>query len=155
MWGDSMKRKHISLKTKLAAALCSIVKEVDGKLVPVVPREMAKQLSAGEIISMFEWHHVVYHAIGGSDHHSNLDPLLTAEHREITARKDIPGIAKTKRVARKHGAHTAVMERKISVAPIVAKDETKRSRKWATRAMPGSKASGLRKRMSGKVEKRA
>ena len=150
-----MKRQHISLKTKLAAALCSIVREVDGKLVPVVPREMAKQLSAGEILSMFDWNHIVYHAIGGSDHHSNLEPMLTAEHRAVTAKKDIPRIAKTKRVAKKQAAHTAAMEAKISVAPIVAKDETKRSRKWATRAMPGSKSSGLRKRMNGKVEKRA
>lgn len=62
---------------------------------------------------------------------SNRYPAHKACHRRETAERDLPQIAKAKRrLARHIGAY--------------------RSR----RPMPGSKASGLRKRMDGTVERR-
>lgn len=148
-------RKHISLTTKLASALCSIVREVDGKLVPVIPRDKAKHLTAGEIITMFEWNHIVHHAIGGSDHPSNIEPLLAHEHRAITAARDIPQIAKTKRIAKRHRAHETAVGAKISDAPVVAKTaRSGHNHSWRSRPFATSRAGTWKKKMDGSVERR-
>lgn len=148
------KREYIPSPTKIASALLAAVHEVDGKLVPIIPREIAANLSAGEIISMVDWNHIVPHAIGGSDHPSNLEPMLRPEHRRRTAKIDVPQIAKTKRIARKHEAHGNTILAKISLEDRVAKDDTKPKRKWQQRPMPGTKASGVKKKFSGEVQKR-
>ena len=69
--------------------------------------------------------------MGGEDEDSNRAPAHYRCHRTLTATQDIPQIAKAKRrEARNIGAHRS------------------------SRPMPGSRASGLRKRMDGTVEKR-
>lgn len=95
-------RRHISLTTKLAAALLTIRRpNENGDLVPVIPHEEAKRLTAEEIISRFEFQHgPIPHAFDGPAVHWNLEPLPKAEHREITAKIDIPRIAKAKRIGK-------------------------------------------------------
>lgn len=88
-------RKHISLKVKLAAALL--------KAYPAIPHEEAKKLTADQIIARFHFDHwPIPHAHGGPDEPWNLVPLPVDEHRHKTAKKDVPQIAKTKRITREH-----------------------------------------------------
>jgi hypothetical protein len=95
-----MSRKPISLKTKLASALLTMLRpDETGKLVPIIPHEHAKQMSDEQIISLFQFdHYPIPHAHGGPDESWNLEPRLIAEHRIKTATKDVPIIAKTKRI---------------------------------------------------------
>jgi 5-methylcytosine-specific restriction endonuclease McrA len=79
----------------------------------------------------WEVSHAVPLEMGGADEIQNMFPAHKKCHRKHTSEVDIPMIAKAKRREARHiGAH--------------------RSR----RPMPGSKASGLRKRMDGTVERR-
>jgi len=68
--------------------------------------------------------------MGGADEGDNLKPAHRRCHRHHTATVDVPVIRKTQRKEAKHlGARKSA------------------------RPIPGSKASGIRKRMSGKVER--
>lgn len=111
-----MKRAHISLKTKLAAALLQMKRYVgDGEWVNIIPHEEAKTLTADQIISRFHFnHHPIPHAHGGPDEPWNLDPEPVERHREITAKIDIPRIAKAKRVARAHAEHQSAVASKAT-----------------------------------------
>lgn len=95
-----MTRKAISLKTKLCAALCQMLRpDETGKLVPIIPHEDALRLSEDQILSLFQWdHYPIRKEAGGADAHYNLQPLLIVEHRTKTATVDQPQIAKIKRV---------------------------------------------------------
>lgn len=86
-------RKHVGLKTKLAAALRELAE---------IPMDDARLMTADQVLSLFQWDHTIYHADGGSDEHYNLTPLLIKQHREKTAKVDVPQIAKTKRITRAH-----------------------------------------------------
>jgi hypothetical protein len=99
-----MKRGHISLKTKLAAALLQMRRATpDGRWVLIIPHEEAKRMTADAIIALFQFDHwPILHTDGGPDEPWNLDPRLRPEHAEKTAKKDIPQIAKTKRITREH-----------------------------------------------------
>lgn len=89
-------RKHISLKVKLAAALLKLGH---------VPFSQAQRMTADQIIALYDFnHHPIPHAQGGPDEPWNLDPMLRPEHREVTAKKDIPQISKTKRISKEHEA---------------------------------------------------
>ena len=106
------KRAHISLKTKLAATLLQLGEVVarDGGSIawePFVPYEHAKQMTADQIISLYEFHHNIRHAEDGSIHFSNLEPMLRSAHRKRTAEIDVPAIAKGKRIRRKEDEHKA------------------------------------------------
>ena len=95
------------MEVRLAAALLAITRfrlTPDGMFHdPVIPHDVAKQLTAKQIIRRFHFdHYPVPHAHGGSDHPSNLTPLPVIDHRTKTAKIDIPMIAKTKRVAAAH-----------------------------------------------------
>lgn len=116
-----MARGYISLKTKLASALLTIVRpNAEGKLEPVIPHEEAKGLSADEVISRFDFHHYpIPHAHGGPDEHWNLEPMPRSLHREITAKIDIPRIAKTKRLSKSQEE----FRRKVMEKPCGAKRE--------------------------------
>lgn len=95
-------RKHISIKTKLAAALCQMLRPDEaGNLVPIIPHDEARKMTAEQVISRFEWnHHPIPHAFGGPSEHWNLDPEPKEHHRKITAEVDIPRIAKAKRISK-------------------------------------------------------
>lgn len=85
------KRGYISLKAKLAAALRELAK---------IPHAHAEQMTEDMVLSLFDWHHIVYHADSANDEHYNLEPMLIRAHRERTAKIDVPQIAKTKRITR-------------------------------------------------------
>ena len=98
------RRAHVSLKTKLAAALAC--------LLPGAERDVyrAGKLPADAIIRLFQFDHIVLHAppFNGSDEWHNLDPKLTLVHRE-KSRRDTAIVAKTKRlVARQAVARPGV-----------------------------------------------
>lgn len=100
-----MKRKHISLKTKLAAALCQMRHEVDGKWELILTHAEAAALGEDQVLSLFAWDHdPIPHAEGGLDVHWNLEPKLIAQHRTKTRTIDVPGIAKRKSVSKAHEA---------------------------------------------------
>lgn len=95
------RRGYVSLKTKLAAALCQMMHEVDGKLELIITHAEARELSEDQILSLFQWDHsVTPHAEDGEDCHWNLEPKLIVPHRIKTKTVDVPGIAKRKRVAK-------------------------------------------------------
>lgn len=136
------RRAHIPLKTKLAAALCHMLRaDENGNLVRIIPHEEAKRLSEEQIISRFHFDHdPIPHAHGGPDAHWNLPPKLAAEHREKTARNDIPAIAKSRRVVKAEAQHQARMAAKASGDPVIEKPR----KKWASRPFP--KGRGFQKR---------
>lgn len=101
--GVAVKRHHVSLKTKLAAALCQMMHDVDGRLELIFTHEEAKQLSEDQILSLFNWDHdPIPHAEGGEDAHYNIVPKLIVPHRIKTRMQDVPRIAKNKRISREH-----------------------------------------------------
>lgn len=93
-------RKHIGLKTKLAAAL----RELAG-----IPYDHAKLMSEDHIISLFHFDHTIYHSQDGADAHYNLTPMLIEAHRVKTRTVDVPQIAKTKRISKKQEEFRALM----------------------------------------------
>ena len=100
-------RAHINLKTKLASALCQMVRydEEQAAFVRIIPHEQAKTLTEDQILARFEFHHdPIPKAHDGPDVHWNLTPLPKAKHREITAKIDIPRIAKGKRLSKQQNA---------------------------------------------------
>lgn len=103
------KRGHINLTTKLAAALLTMKRpDENGVLVPFISHEHAKLMSDEQIISLFNFDHcVVPKAHDGPDEAWNLEPLPIMEHRVKTATKDIPQIAKTKRLSAAHAEFCA------------------------------------------------
>ena len=153
-----MKRKPPTLSEKLAAALMqlSTYVERDGKmvLVPLVDREAIKAIddpakAADAVLAMFETDHdPIPVALGGTNHPANLTHRIKAGHRHKTAKKDVPAIAKVKRLS---------ADAEVFRAKILAKasgSATNRPTSWPSRPMPGTKASGQCKRMNGKVEAR-
>ena len=90
--------------------------------------------------------------------------LCDACHRNWTYgtrlhRGDIQNIAKSKRLEKADAARTkkvgACPEAVLARDPMAAQVQTRFKQKWQkSQAMPGSKASGLKKKMSGKVERR-
>jgi hypothetical protein len=127
-----MSRKAIGLRTKLASALLQMLRpNGDGTFARIIPHEHAKLMSDEQIISLFHFdHYPIPHAHGGPDEAWNLDPLPIAEHRNKTRVADIPAIAKSKRIR----------ERSMGI-------------KRTSRPLAGTRASGLRKRMNGNVER--
>lgn len=126
-----MKRRAPTLKQKLAATLLTIVRpDAEGVLRPVIPMHEAKGMTPQQIISRFEFDHVVFHVWGGPCDPWNLVPRPVAEHREKTKR-DAGEIAKVRRGLKKRSG-------------------TKRK----SRAIPGSRDSGWKKPMRGPAERR-
>jgi hypothetical protein len=96
------KRAHIPDRVKLASALLQMLRPNDaGQLVPVIPHDHARLMTADQIISLFQFdHHPILKSDGGPDEPWNLDPRPIREHREKTAKVDVPQIAKTRRVVK-------------------------------------------------------
>jgi 5-methylcytosine-specific restriction protein A len=88
--------------------------------------------SARLFVGKFQYDHIIPTAVGGPPTLENCRVACTACHGKKTATVDVPAIAKSERIKRKNiGAKTK-----------------------SGRPMPGTKASGLRKRMDGSVERR-
>lgn len=97
-------KAHISLRQKLASALAHLMVEVDGKLERAIPHEDARKMTAEDIISLYNFDHNIFEAIGGPAEHWNLTPRFIAEHRRKTAKHDLPAIAKSDRLSADHVA---------------------------------------------------
>ena len=143
-------RKRPTLTEKLAATLCQMVRfDEAGRAVPVIPHEEAKRMTPAGVLRLFDFDHaVVPHAEGGGNEHWNLVPRLRDEHREKTAKVDVPRIAKNKRLRASQAAFTEVMEAKAGRA------ETPATKPRGGRPMPGSKASQFKRKFDGRVERR-
>ena len=159
----TQKRKPPSLSEKLAAALLHLDAlrcQVDPALAACIERERAKQMTPKQIAQHYQWDHSpIPHAWDGSTHPTNLNPIPVKHHREKTAKKDVPVIAKAKRAGKKHALHQSAMQAKTAPEPPEPIMETVKPRwkdKWSKSApMPGTKASGVKKSMSGKVSRRS
>lgn len=127
-----------------------------------IPHEHRVLMTAEQVMSLVHPDHdPVPHAHGGPDLHFNLTIRPIMEHRRKTAEKDIPQIAKTRRIQRARAQHAAVMAAKNGdpgqiAAALEPLADPKRARPKAQikgRPLPGTKASGVRKRMNGNVER--
>lgn len=150
------RRRRLTLTERYASVILDLKR---GNGTPFIERERAKHLTAGEIVEEFEariqFDHVVPVAIDGSNHPTNVTAMETARHREKTSRRDIPQIAKSKRIARSRARHETAMAGKANHAPGVAKMNAKARSVWPTqRAMAGSRSNSLKKKLNGRVEQR-
>ncbi len=84
-----MKRAHISLKTKLASAICALLK---------IPHDHAKLMTEDQVLSLAHWHHNILHAHGGPDTHWNIEPKAILAHRDHTSKVDRPAADRTRRL---------------------------------------------------------
>jgi hypothetical protein len=120
---------------------------------PIIPRDRAKGMTADQIVAEFEAitqnDHITPRAMGGSDHVSNMQPLLEGEHA-VKTKGDVKNIAKTRRITPRQEAFRRAM---LAKAGQVEGDEPQR-RKKKGRPMPGSRDSPFRKKINGSVERR-
>lgn len=134
-----MGRSYIPLKTKLASALCQMLRpNEDGKFERIVSYEDSKKLSEDQILSLFHWHHNILHAHNGLDSHWNIEPVPILEHRRDTAKRDIPAVAKVRRLTPKQEE----FRRKVLEKPC----GQKRVRKWGKRKIHWSKKKSCKSR---------
>mgnify|MGYP001596131007 CR=1 FL=1 len=97
------KRAHITLKTKLAAAICQLF---------AIPHNDAKAMSEAQILSLVAWdHYPILHAHGGPDVHWNLMARLILSHRE-KSKTDTTTVAKVRRIEDQWAAFTRRMAEK-------------------------------------------
>lgn len=143
------KRDHISLTTKLAAVLLEMkVADENGQLVPLIDREMAKNMTAAQVISLWQFdHYPVPKALGGSDHPTNLVARPIMEHRTKTAKIDVPAIAKSARISASHED----FKRRLLAKATGAETEEAPKRKAL---IAGSRGTPFRKKINGRVERR-
>jgi hypothetical protein len=136
------KRKHIPLKTKLAAALACMLP--DG--IETIARH--GNWTENDILAMFEWDHIVLHSWGGGDEWFNLHPMMKAEHR-AKSRLDTKRAAKVKRIRQAPQAVAGMPK------PARARvDASKPVKRTTDRPMAGTVASGWRRKFDGRVERR-
>jgi len=156
------KRKHISWKTKCACALMEVDwlrSVIYGKR--LVPYDDAKQMTETQFLSLWQWDHNKLFAFGGGDHFTNLTPEPIMVHREKT-KQDAKIIAKSRRIRAKNTPTTPIIDWKIGPtigAYWMSQDgqlykyeggKPRRVSKIRSRGFDKT----LRKKMSGKVEKR-
>jgi hypothetical protein len=139
---DRPSRTKAVIEEELACALVHLLG---------IPREHAKLMTAGQVRSLVEFDHIVHHAIGGEHVHHNLTPRQILDHREKTHKIDRPQIRKTQRLSAEQEAFRKRLERKTD--PTVAQEIQPPSR-FQSRPLAGTKQSGMKRRMDGKVVKR-
>ena len=115
-----MTRAHISLKTRLAAAVCALLD---------IPHEHAELMHEDQVLSLVQWdHYPVRYADGiklgkspaDLNHHSNIQPLPIMAHRKKTSSVDIPQMAKSERCAERTAVHEARMASKLGQYQLAA-----------------------------------
>lgn len=109
------KRPHIPLKEQLAAALRDLmVPDGKGGYERAIPWEHTRNMTAGQIISLFHRdHHPIRKEMGGPDLHWNLQWRFLGDHRAKTAKIDQPAIAKSRRIT---AAETEFRQRLLAKA---------------------------------------
>ena len=137
-----MTRKQPNLREMLATALLQIPEHG-------IDFEEAKGLTAQQVIAKFELHHHVHVALGGENTPALMSWMPKAEHRQRTAKIDVPAIAKIKRGLKKRIAGRTFNLDEPTYSPTYSKTgKVTGMRKWPTRKM-GSKTH--RKKMDGSV----
>ncbi len=145
-------RSHIPFKTKLASALRTMLVEEDGKLVPFIDYETAKQMTEDQVLSLFHFDHdPTPKAFGGTDEHHNLVPRPILEHRVKTAKVDKPRIAKA---ARLFADQEKFRRRILEKAGHGQQEGEPRNNIYRSRPIDGSKRSRYKKKINGTVEVR-
>ena len=114
----AVRRKHITLTEKLASALMAL---------GYVPYADAKQMTAHQFISLFQFDHNILHTHDGSDEFWNLTPMLILTHR-VKTKRDARVIAKVRKLTK--GQEET---RRILLKPTAHKRE--RSSRWPKRPM--------------------
>lgn len=143
------KRRSLSRTERYASVILEL-KRASGEA--LISRERAKSMTAQQIIDEFEAatddDHITPRKLGGSDHVSNMQPLIKVDHAKKT-KKDVKVIAKSKRLSE---AQAEFRRRLLAKA---GQDDAPPTHIKRKSPMPGSRhhPSGLRKRMSGKVER--
>lgn len=129
-----MTRRHITLTEKLASALLEL-QRLRGD---PIDRESAKAMTAEQICSLFQYDHAAgYVCHGAGNHPTGLTPLLIAEHRAKTAKKDQPEIWKGRRLSKSHEEHRAKLLAKVrSDVESILEGKPKRKAKIANRGFP-------------------
>lgn len=138
-----------NLTEKLASVLLMLT---DGLGKPVIDRDRAKGMSAEQIVRMFECDHEIHRAIGGTNHPTNLTMRMKAEHREKTAKRDVPQIAKTKRIAAASRREADAQSIDAALSP-VAIDPVRKSQ-WAKQSMATSRDSRFKRTVDGRIVSR-
>lgn len=101
-----MSRAHISLETKLAAALLALGH---------IPYEHAKLMTARQITSLYQFdHYPIRKDDNGPDEPWNIAPRLILAHRLKTSKFDRPQLAKADRLS---DAQIAFRERLLATNP--------------------------------------
>jgi hypothetical protein len=144
-------RKKIPYRTKLAATLCQMLRpNENGELVPIIDYESSKQLTESQILSLFQFDHYPTPVNqGGKDEHHNLVPRPILEHREKTAKVDIPAAAKADRLSATQEEFRRRMLAKAGQGWATPEPQQKKSA-----PMPGSRASKWKKKISGETVRR-
>ena len=91
------RRDYIPKDNRIAACLLELWALKGSPL----PFKQATAMTAAQICALVEWHHLFPKALGGSDHPTNISPLLVLRHRAETKSVTQPIINKAKRRARK------------------------------------------------------
>lgn len=92
-------RKSPNLTEKLASALLEL-ERLRGN---PIDREHAKLMTASQIVSLWQFDHAAGYACDDIGNHPTvLTPMLIADHREKTAKFDVPRIRKGDRLQPKH-----------------------------------------------------
>lgn len=121
-----------------------------------VPHDVAKSMHRSDILRLVEWDHYPVPVTTALDlgwlpdsynHPSNLQPMLAQDHGIKTATKDIPQIAKNKRVSDAHAEHrrrmlTKVGDEREAEQPATAAPPPAR-RQWPTRPLSWTKNSKI------------
>ena len=136
-------RKYIPLPERLAATLAM--------LLPAEQRDRlrASRAKADTVIALFEFDHVVLHALDGSDEWFNLTPTQVREHRS-KSRRDTSAVAKVDRIIARENEHREAVNRIIGRGTRITGAPTRVSRPF-----PGGRDSRWRRRMDGTVERRS
>lgn len=84
---------------------------------PIADWETLKAMTAEQLCSLFEWQHTTYNVWiedrARQNHPTVLTPMYVKAHQEVTARKDLPTIAKVKRVSAAQAEFKRAMDAKI------------------------------------------
>jgi hypothetical protein len=127
------RRAYIPKDVQIAALLLTVKVEEDGKLVPFIDHETAKQLTPAQIISLFHRdHYPVRKEQGGPDAPWNIVFRPIMEHRIKTAKVDKPAIAKSARLSQDQEDFRRKMLAKAGQEAPTAK-VIKFKRKWPSR----------------------
>ncbi len=126
-------RKDPTLREMLAAAVLQIL-ELQGDGIPFAH---AQQMSADQILSLFQCDHAKHVEAGGDNHPTNLTMRLRKAHRDKTSKIDVPMIRKGDRLAEKEDQHRAKVRAILAPAerPEKSQRSTKGKRAWPKRTL--------------------